>query len=318
MLGKYHPKIGMVIRCKHCSANNHWQNCSCLICGADLTSSREPEMQPVRNEQPVPTAEEHVAQAVVHETVSQPPEERAVAPKSEPVEVSVLRSMLPPEKETYLFQDARMSHAGRYLAIVVLALIATAAATGWHSQSVRAWVSKLSAGQPAMSASAVQASSNNNSPASTLPAQSPSAELTTQPPPSAPVAAAATNNLPLAGDTQETSQRSSRKAHLQPVSQRQTPSQVELEGEKYLYGNGVPVDCERAKKDLFAAAKHSAKAQSDLAAMYATGHCVFRDLPLAYRWFTRAEHNSNDRTYAENMRVLWNQMTPEERNLATR
>ncbi|MDP9158608.1 MAG: hypothetical protein M3O09_00045, partial [Acidobacteriota bacterium] len=51
------------------------------------------------------------------------------------------------------------------------------------------------------------------------------------------------------------------------------------DGEKYLYGHGVPQNCNRAQKDLLSAGQGtSAKAQSMLGAMYATGHCATRNL----------------------------------------
>ena len=90
------------------------------------------------------------------------------------------------------------------------------------------------------------------------------------------------------------------------------------DGERYLYGRGVPEDCERAQRNLQIAARQSnAKAQTLLGAMYATGHCVGRDLPSAYRWFAKALHGdpSNSRVQRD-LEVLWKQMTPEERQLA--
>lgn len=90
------------------------------------------------------------------------------------------------------------------------------------------------------------------------------------------------------------------------------------DGEKYLYGRGVPEDCARAQRNLQIAARASnAKAQTLLGAMYATGHCVGRDLPSAYRWFAKALHGdpSNSRVQRD-LEVLWKQMTPEERQLA--
>lgn len=91
------------------------------------------------------------------------------------------------------------------------------------------------------------------------------------------------------------------------------------EGEKYLYGNGVPQNCERAQKDILAAARQeNAKAYTLLGAMYATGHCVSRDLPTAYRWFARALHQDPGNTrLQQNLEVIWRQMTPEERQVAT-
>jgi TPR repeat protein len=90
------------------------------------------------------------------------------------------------------------------------------------------------------------------------------------------------------------------------------------EGEKYLYGNGVPQNCARARKDLLAAAEHSnTRAQSVLGTMYATGHCATRDLPAAYRWFARALHKDPSNTRIEqDLEILWRQMSPTERQIA--
>jgi len=96
--------------------------------------------------------------------------------------------------------------------------------------------------------------------------------------------------------------------------------QLEAQGEKYLYGTGVPASCSLAQKDLQAAAEHgNAKANSVLGTMYATGHCVGRDLPLAYRWFAKAlQQDPNNDRLARDLQVLWNQMTAEERQIAMR
>jgi hypothetical protein len=93
---------------------------------------------------------------------------------------------------------------------------------------------------------------------------------------------------------------------------------LEALGEKYLYGNGVPENCTRARTNLMAAAEHSnAQAESVLGTMYATGHCATRDLPTAYRWFGRSLRQDPKNTRIEqDLQVLWNQMTPGERQLA--
>jgi hypothetical protein len=94
---------------------------------------------------------------------------------------------------------------------------------------------------------------------------------------------------------------------------------LELSGEKFLYGNGVPQNCARAESSLRTAAMHgNSKAETVLGTMYATGHCVGRDLPSAYRWFARALHEEpqNSRISAD-LQVLWRQMTPQEKQLAT-
>ena len=95
---------------------------------------------------------------------------------------------------------------------------------------------------------------------------------------------------------------------------------LETEGENYLYGHGVQADCGRAGKSLLAAAaRSSAKAQSVLGTMYATGHCVTRDVPTAYRWFAKALHQDPGNVRLQrDLEVLWQQMTQEERELATK
>jgi zinc ribbon protein/Sel1 repeat-containing protein len=94
---------------------------------------------------------------------------------------------------------------------------------------------------------------------------------------------------------------------------------LELAGERYLYGNGLPQNCTRAESNLRTAATHgNSKAQTVLGTMYATGHCVGRDLPTAYRWFARALHQEPQNTrISADLQVLWRQMTPQERQLAT-
>jgi len=95
---------------------------------------------------------------------------------------------------------------------------------------------------------------------------------------------------------------------------------LEIQGERYLYGSGVPVSCDRAQRSLEAAADQgSAKADSVLGTMYATGHCVNRDSPLAYRWFARAlQKDPSNARLERDLQVLWNQMSPDERQIAMR
>jgi hypothetical protein len=90
------------------------------------------------------------------------------------------------------------------------------------------------------------------------------------------------------------------------------------DGQKYLYGEGVPENCGRAEKNFRTAAAHSnAHAMSLLGTMYATGHCLDLDLPNAYRWYARALHldPSNDRIQ-QDLQVLWRQMNQQQRQAA--
>jgi hypothetical protein len=100
-----------------------------------------------------------------------------------------------------------------------------------------------------------------------------------------------------------------------------TPEQdpIEAQGEKYLYGSGgVPQNCGLAQRSLLESAQRAnPKAESVLGTMYATGHCVGRDLPTAYRWFAKASHQDpNNARITRDLEVLWKQMTAGERQLA--
>lgn len=91
-------------------------------------------------------------------------------------------------------------------------------------------------------------------------------------------------------------------------------------GEAYLYGRGVPENCDEAVKNLKAAsAKSNARARSAFGTMYATGHCVPRDLPTSYSWFALAlRADPNNQILEKDLSAVWNQMTPPERQMATR
>jgi hypothetical protein len=89
--------------------------------------------------------------------------------------------------------------------------------------------------------------------------------------------------------------------------------------ENYLYGRGVPQNCDRAIISLRSAAgRQNARAFSLLGTMYATGHCVSKDLPNAYRWFALASRQQSDNMWVQkNLEMIWREMTPQERQLAT-
>ncbi len=91
-------------------------------------------------------------------------------------------------------------------------------------------------------------------------------------------------------------------------------------GEAYLYGRGVPENCDEAVKYLKAAsAESNAKARSAFGTMYATGHCVVRDLPTSYQWFAMALRlDPTNQILEKDLTAIWNQMTPPERQMAAR
>jgi hypothetical protein len=90
--------------------------------------------------------------------------------------------------------------------------------------------------------------------------------------------------------------------------------------EAYLYGHGAAQNCDEAVKNLKdASAKSNAKARSTFGTMYATGHCVPRDLPTSYLWFALALRvDPNNQILEKDLTAVWNQMTPPERQLASR
>jgi hypothetical protein len=91
-------------------------------------------------------------------------------------------------------------------------------------------------------------------------------------------------------------------------------------GEAYLYGRGAAENCDQAVKFLkTASAKSNARARSAFGTMYATGHCVARDLPTSYLWFALAlQVDPNNQILEKDLNAVWNQMTPPERQMATR
>jgi hypothetical protein len=304
------------VRCPQCGTNNHAQNLSCLTCGAELTPPLEPAAE--QNEPAEVSAE---PQSTAPEPV-QDSSSRASLTESNHLAEDV-RSLFPTEFQI----ESGESHAGRYLIVVLLVLAVAAAA--WHWRGTRAIESKLlnvTASQPTASLSSHQAPA---SPQAVQPPPNPNSQNGT-PPPAASTPAQPEASVPApTPSSQRTSAREAegvrprrRNARIRPASEvSQIAVTQESEGEKYLYGDGAPVDCDRAQKNLMAAAKHSSmKAESALGSMYATGHCAIRDLPLAYRWFARAQQSNHHRDpkIAEEMTSLWNQMNPAERTIATK
>ncbi|HTZ98616.1 MAG TPA: hypothetical protein VMB18_19595 [Terriglobales bacterium] len=302
--------------CRQCGANNAG-NFLCLACGAPLLEARQPSAiaQP-DPESPVPTLAEDENNNVVIATESSPepvhdPSAEASATASNELaeDIRTFFESKPP------VEPPPPARTGRYIAVGLLGL--AAAVAGWHWRDLQAFAGKLVKLTPPPSAAA--------QPSLSTPSQ---ATAETQPSISKPVNSTQTESSSTQSVTQEPAhpapqvQPRRSRPKVQPAS-RITPvaETEETQGEKYLHGDGVPVDCDRAQKDLMAAAKHSsAKAETALGSMYANGHCAIRDLPLAYRWFARVQKQNRhtDPKIAADMQRLWNQMSPEERNLATR
>jgi cytoskeletal protein RodZ len=252
------------------------------------------------------------------------------------------------ERVEYLLEDDSGGEHRRGLA-ALLVLLAVIAGAGWHWRGeMRAWVAKAgknpnvaqtdsnsvqAATAPPATASApnpavVQPAPGGNDSAAQNPAAATPTAGTPDPTaaqPSQPVSDA----IKREPEPQEEQVPAAKKPALKPAATKveydtavkNDPAEaLEAQGEDYLYGHGVRADCGLASKNLLAAAaQSSAKAQTVLGTMYATGHCVTRDVPVAYRWFAKASRQDPRNLRLErDMSVLWAQMTPEERQLATR
>jgi hypothetical protein len=287
----------MAICCKLCGATNNSANLLCLRCGA-LLESAEPL-----------TEGQNLAEQPTRPLVSGSSSVRPTA--------GITNS------GSYPFQgEVSACDTGRYLVLVLFSLTVVLAVSQWrelHTSASSFWKSRADRQLRATNSTAT----HNSVPSIEVlaPQSAEPSELAYEHAQSA-IAQNAIEETPARDPSQKgIAAVSSSKTQVHPVSDSTGGgTNSETEGEKYLYGDGVPANCVRAKQDLLAAAEHSsAKAQSAVGTMYATGHCATRDLPLAYRWFARAQRqNPRDRIVEEDMRALWNQMSPEERKLATR
>jgi cytoskeletal protein RodZ len=324
-------KISMLVKCEKCGYENFPQHRFCGMCAAPLPFPTAPGIRP--NPEPRPPAPRPISRA---------------APTAVEREPSSARNL------SYLLEDEPgPSHGGKYFLALLLLLVALGV-VGWHWRGDwSALIARLSNSAPSNSSAPATA----GSPSDTVPPasvnggaaqsgagtvdQAPATQ--TQAPPAAraddsgqgsQVDQAQPSNSSPQNDSAAATPDDSEEATPPPAPARKAPkmraqpaaapaaqaSDLEAEGEKYLYGNGVPENCTRARTNLLAAAQHSnAQAQNVLGTMYATGHCATRDLPTAYRWFSRSLRKDPSNTRIEqDLKVLWNQMTPEERQLALR
>jgi hypothetical protein len=163
------------------------------------------------------------------------------------------------------------------------------------------------------------AASDNDAANTTPPAQKATPAVKTEPkPPPAQAKTPAPKRVAPARQPAVTTARTSREqAAPEPED---TGDASFRKAEAYLYGRGAPQNCDEAVKNLKAAsAKSNAKARSAFGTMYATGHCVPRDLPTSYLWFALALRvDPNNQILEKDLTAVWNQMTPPERQMATR
>lgn len=328
-------KYSMLVKCEKCGYENFPQHRFCGMCAAEL------RIPGPAGAQPTPPLKRIPPPAVPQ------PKERVPTAVSGPSFLGLANEPADSRSISYLLEDEpEPSHRKRYLWLILL--VGAVAAAGWYwREDLGSLAAKVAGGtggasaQPNSSAPAVSGSTSEAAPAGSAGAQAeqpstgvgdqaPAAQAQT-PPPAAPAAVSSsagdsgqssqagqplTSNQSQPGDSAPAPVAASRPARPPAV----TADDLAAEGEKYLYGNGVPENCGLARKNLLAAARRSnAKAQNILGTMYATGHCATRDLPTAYRWFGRSLRKDPGNTRIEqDLKVLWNQMTPEEQKLALR
>jgi hypothetical protein len=292
---------------------------------------------PSRNNTSQPSANQTVA--------SQP---SAARPAPSLPSIDLLRETSFSGFDSFMEHEEPKSGVGRIL--LLLALLAGLGIAGWwtytnyvgatESRKLQAAISNAdnsSADKPAQQpqdAQATRAAAQDGNSAQTTPPQtapspaatSPAAAADTDAKPAAPKPAAATPASPKSSPAHKTAVK-----HEPLVAVATTPSRPEpapadtgdaafRRGEAYLYGRGVRENCDEAMKNLkIASSQSNAKARSTLGTMYATGHCVPRDLPTSYLWFALALRvDSTNQILEKDLNAIWNQMTPPERQQATR
>ena len=177
---------------------------------------------------------------------------------------------------------------------------------------------------PAPAAAPTESAKGEHAPGSTQPANpdpdspasSPAEPESTPNPPS--THSKSTDSPPVAAPE---SKRAARKPSPAPPPKPSAKSDPITLGEQYLYGRGgVSQNCERGLRYVKPAADQSnTKAMITMGALYATGHCLSRDLPTAYRYFALALRTDPENgPLRQNVDMVWKQMTAEERKQAIR
>ncbi len=328
------PKI-----CPKCGREGDPNNLFCGMCGKPLFD--------VQMARPPAHAVHRAAQELVRTATMREP-----APSLSGFSMLGLSENPPEPSPTYLLEDdATSSHWGRRL-ILFAVLLAGAAIAAWHWRTqLKELEVKYIQQAPAVQSGTVTYSAQSVSTAgSEVAGTNPNAQVMTSNQPMTNVPSAAETNSPTPNQGQNPAAQSV--ANAQPeapaasdknstpqtaldlpanppaktkASPKDAPPMIdsdamayEAEGEKYLYGTGVPQNCSHALQGLtLAAERTNAKAEGVLGTMYATGHCVNPSLPMAYRWFAKALQQDPANTRIERqMQVLWERMTPDERRVA--
>ncbi len=99
------------------------------------------------------------------------------------------------------------------------------------------------------------------------------------------------------------------------LSQEPKPNMALVNAQRYLQGKGVRQNCAQGLQYLKAATQQNdPQAAVQMAALYASGHCVPQDRVQAYKWFSSAsELQPSNHWIEKNLNWLWADMTAAER-----
>ena len=229
----------------------------------------------------------------------------------------------------YLFEDAQeATHPLAYVALLLVLVVGGAFVWIWAQQGP-AWHAIVGFMRRGQSTAPVAVNQPPQTPAPAEPASNEApAPVPTDPAPQSVKtesvkglnAAAAKPSAPTAREIKEKPSPDEDRAPAEAVHPASEEDKLVADGKNYLYGNGVPKNCDLARSKLFVAAEqNNAEAQSVLGAMFATGHCVATDLPTAYHWLAKAESQTpNNPRLSANLRMVWREMSPAEQQAAVR
>jgi hypothetical protein len=223
----------------------------------------------------------------------------------------------------YLLEDEHPHRArNRGLVVVLVLLAALGLLIAWRTGALDQFVKWFEGGRPAVE----QASGDVGATAAPAePAQTPK-PVNEKPAAETAVAPAAAPPAPKEVEAKPTVQKEVEKevaapAKAVPVSAgppKPAPAKVAPKPAPVI--DAAAGECGRRLRGLRkSAGRGDAKSRAALGALYAGGECVSRDLPTAYRFYAQALHADHENAqYAENLGVIWKQMSPAERQVATR
>ncbi len=311
------------VLCKTCGERNPAEYRFCGMCGTPLI--RPTPTAPSISERP----RSEVLPLARQDREPDPLTAAATAREYREQTVPVTPSALPPpefdapptDTPAYLIEDTRTAHWRPLLILLVLVALGLA---GWWGYRIYTRPDPSTAQQPPAPVVSDETPSTEPAPEKTVDSSGANANSTA--PENAPAESAPVESAPPVKSAPTASAkpvkpppaRSPVKASAAPEAD--TSDALLRQGEAALNGRGPKKNCDEAARLIkAAAAKGNARAWSTLGTMYFTSNCVSRNLPAAYHWLALALHaEPNSHKLALDLTAIWNQMTPAERQLATR